>query len=330
VRTYLLKRLLFCVPTLLGITLVTFALSRMVPGGPLSQRLALLHEEGIEVGDEEIARYRDLLALDRPLLHQYGTWLRQSTTLDFGRSQSGDNLPVRTKIGEALAVSLGLQLVSILFIYVLSIPVGCYGAVCYGRWHERWVTLGLLLLYSIPVFVLAYLLIVLLCTGQVLSILPLHGLRTIDRQGFTWLDHAADIARHLVLPVICLSAAGFTAMTRYMRAGMVEALALDFVRTARAKGLRERTVIFKHALAHGIVPVLALLAGLFPYLLSGSVIVENIFGIPGMGRLAFDSVQSRDYPTLMALSLIIGIATMAGFLVSDLLQAAFDPRVRLR
>ncbi len=323
------RRLGLALITLWGISVVTFGLSRLAPGGPLEARLSEYYRQGISLSEEQQQNLKSLLGLDRSVVAQYVDWLGRFVTLDFGRSLTSME-PVRNRIGRAFGVSFVLQLCSALLIYLVAVPLGVMSAVRHGSWWDRGTTLGLFFLYSVPSFLMASLLIYALCSGNPFDWFPLYGWKSIDQAGLGWWGRLGDFLWHLVLPVICLSYASWASVSRYARTGMLEVLRQDYILAARAKGLSERKVLWSHALRNGLLPVVTLLAFLFPYLLGGSVIIENIFSIPGMGTLTFQAVHERDYPTVMALSVLVGAATLLGFLVTDLLHGILDPRLRGR
>jgi len=200
------------------------------------------------------------------------------------------------------------------------VPLGVACAARAGRPGERALGAALFLLHSTPVLLLGTLLIALFCTGR-LAALPMVGIATpgLEEQG--GLAAIVDRLRHALLPIVCLSLAGLAGVTRYARAGVVEALRQPYIAAARARGLPERRLLARHALRNGILPTITLLGSLLPWLVGGSVAVETLFSIPGLGRLATDSILNRDYPTVMALTVLVGVATMVGFLVTDLLHA---------
>lgn len=325
-RGWLLRRLSLCVPTLIGITLVTFALSRLAPGGPLS---ALLDPQaGHALTPEQIARTEALLGLDRPLPVQYGSWLWRCARFDFGDSLLADRRPVRELIGDALAVSLPLQGAALVLMYLFGVPLGVLCAARAGTRFERAVGAGLFLLHSTPLLLTGTVLIALFCTGPD-ALLPMLGLATPGYVAPTRLDAWRDLLRHALLPVCCLTLAGLAGVTRYTRVGLLESLRQPYIQAARARGLTARRVLFKHALKNGILPAVTLLGQLLPWLVGGSVFVETLFGIPGIGLLSANSIVARDYPTVMALSVLVGGVTMASFFVTDLLYVLFRRRIEL-
>lgn len=329
VTAYLLKRFFLLLPTLLGITVVTFFIIQLAPGNPVSLKLQQLGGEGIRtetISREVIEQTKRLYGLDQPLYRQYFLWLKRFGTLDFGYSYK-DHRPVWEKIREALPVTLLLNLLSILLIYVISIPIGVYSALFPHSRTDQGITVVLFFLYSLPAFWVAMLLISYLGGGEYLDLFPVAGLIS---DGFDQLSVAGKVGNllwHLVLPVIVLTYGGFAFLSRFSRALLLETVRQDYIRTARAKGVPERLVIFKHALRNSLIPFVTLIGTLLPALIGGSVVVEQIFSIPGMGRLGFEAVLSRDYPTVMAIAAIEAVLTLVGLLISDLLYVVVDPRI---
>jgi peptide/nickel transport system permease protein len=326
VRGWLLRRLLLCVPTLLGLTLVTFFVSRLAPGGPLAELAGV--EQSRPLTQEQLAATAKLLGLDRPLPAQYADWLSRFLRLDFGESLLPDHRPVRAKIGEAFGVSFFLQAVAVLLIYGIGVPLGVLGAARQGSRLDRAISAGLFLLHSMPTLMIGTVLLLLFSTGPH-ALLPMTGLTTPGVQHASALELFADVARHSVLPIACLTLAGLAGVSRYARAGVIEALRQPYIQAARARGVPERRVLARHALRNGILPVVTLFASIFPWLVGGSVAVETLFGIPGLGRLSTESILARDYPTVMALAALVGVATMLGFLVTDLLYVALRRRIEV-
>lgn len=330
-RAYVIRRMLLAVPTFLGISLLTFVLIQLAPGSPIAFRLrAADGAMRSDAATQEIIRQtRELYGLDKPIGIQYLLWLKRMATLDFGNSMK-DQRPVMEKIGEALPITLQLNLISILLVYLISIPLGVYSATHRQHFSDTAITLVLFLLYSMPVFWVAMLLILFLGGGDYLNWFPIYGLNSPGAQGLSRGAWILDRLWHMALPLFCLTYGSLAFLARYMRAGMLDALNQDFVRTARAYGFPERTVIWKHAARNALIPIVTLLGGLLPALIGGSVIIETIFSIPGMGRLAFEAVLSRDYPLIMGEVTIASLLTLAGLLISDVLYVVVDPRISLK
>ena len=326
---YLLRRLFLILPTFLGITLVTFLIIQLAPGNPVSIKIQQLGGEGIKaesISKAVVEQTKKLYGLDKPLHVQYGLWLHRLVHLDFGESYK-DHRPVIAKIREALPITLLLNLISILLIYSISIPMGIFSAVRLESVLDKVVTLGLFILYSLPSFWVAMLLIIYLGGGEYLDLFPVVGLVSQGYQSLPFLGKVGNLLWHLVLPVVVLTYGGFAFLARFARAQLLEVIRQDYIRTARAKGLSEGKVIFKHALRNAMIPFVTLMGTLLPAMIGGSVIVEQIFSIPGMGRLGFEAVLSRDYPTIMAIAAIEAVLTLISLLISDVLYVLVDPRI---
>ena len=258
---------------------------------------------------------------------QYAHMLWRLATFQFGRSATKTREPVATKIWNAVLVSAPLMLMAELVIYLIAIPAGIAAAVYRNTWVDRWITVKLFLLYSIPPFVAGMLLLLFFCYGDYLKWFPMLGLHSPDADRYGWWRYLADYLWHAFLPVICLSLFSLAGLAMYSRTAMLDVISQDYIRTARAKGLAESTVILKHALRNALIPILTLLSSFLPALLSGSVLVEYIFGIHGMGRLSWESIEQKDYPTLMALIYIDAIVVLVSILLTDILYTVVDPRI---
>lgn len=328
-KDYLIRRLLLIIPTFIGISLISFCLIQLAPGSPVTLRLMRMQGAmGSETVPEEIIEQtKALYGLDKPLPVQYLLWLKRMATLDFGESYK-DRRPVLTRIGETLPVTLQLNVISIFLIYIISVPIGVFSAVKHRTWGDTLVTLVLFILYSLPNFWVAMLLIYFLGGGQFFDWFPVYGLNSIGADQWPWRRWLADRAWHLALPVFCLTYTGLAGISRYARSGMIETIRQDYIRTARAYGFPERTVVFKYALRNSLIPLITLLGTLLPALLGGSVIIESIFSIPGMGRLGFEAVLSRDYPLIMGILTISALLTLGGLILSDIMYALVDPRIK--
>lgn len=330
-KAYLVKRLLQIIPTLLGITLVTFMIIQLAPGNPAFLKLRMAGEG--QVGETAISKQiieqtRQLYGLDKPLPIQYLLWVKRVLTFDFGTSYK-DHRKVIEKIAERLPVTLQLNIISMLLVYLIAIPCGIFSATHSGSASDRLLTLFFFLLYSLPGFWVAVLLIMFLGGGELWDVFPIYGVSSVGSESWPFPARLLDRLWHLVLPVFCLTYGSLAYLSRLTRASLLEVIREDYVRTARAKGLSERIVIFKHAFRNALLPIVTLLAFLLPAMFGGSVIIESIFSIPGMGQLAFEAVLSRDYPVIMAITTISALLTLAGLLLGDILYAALDPRIKL-
>ncbi|HEX7477977.1 MAG TPA: ABC transporter permease [Polyangiales bacterium] len=334
--SYTLRRLLWMVPTLIGITLLCFLLMRMAGNDPiLAQFQNPMHRQ--QISQEAIEQMRKLYDLDKPWYVQYARLVRRLATLDLGTCWQNGR-PIVEVIGEALPVTLLLSFLSMILAYLISIPLGVYSAVKQHSLGDRVLTVALFVLYSLPGFWLGTMFIVFLASGKFVvcpwtqdhACFPLQGWHAFE--GFERMSawgKVKDVTWHLVLPVVTLTYPAFAALSRYMRAGMLETLRQDFVRTARAKGLPERTVVFGHALRNSLIPIVTLIGLELPELISGSVIVESIFGVRGMGLVALEAIRMPDYPLVITIVAFTALMTMLGVLMSDLLYAAVDPRIKL-
>ncbi len=315
------------IPTLVGISMISFLIIQLAPGDPATMRLG--SGQGIRdqaMAEKIIEETRALYGLDRPLHVQYASWFKRIVTLDFGHSLR-DQRPVWDKLKERVPVSIQLSGISLLLAYLISIPIGIYSATHQYTKTDQATTVFLFTLYSLPNFWVATLGIVYLGGGDFLDVFPVFGLQTIGSESWPLWDQLKDRAWHLTLPVVCMTYYTFAALSRYMRSSMLEVVRQDFIRTARSKGLSERLVIYRHALRNSLIPIVTLMADLLPALIGGSIVIEYIFSVPGMGQLTFDAVLSRDYPVVMAVFTISALLTLLGILIADILYTVVDPRI---
>jgi peptide/nickel transport system permease protein len=333
---YALKRFLLMIPTFIGVTLIGFLIMRLAPGDPAELRAAggLAGASGAGVSiekrgavDEAVAQWRAQYGLDRPMHVQYFLWLKNLFTLNFGESFK-DNQSVWHKIVGRAPVTVKLNILSLILVYLVAIPLGVYSATHPNTLTDQFTTLAAFILFAVPLVWAATMAIVFVCGGDFYYLFPPGGLQSLDYsdQWPLW-KRIKDQAWHVFLPVVLMSYDGFAGLSRYMRASMLDVLGQDFVQVARAKGLPERLVVFKHALRNSLIPQITILASILPGLLGGSVIIETIFSIPGLGQLGYESVLARDFPTVMALFTVSAVLTLVGILISDLLLAAVDPRI---
>jgi len=320
---YAFKRLLLMIPLIFGITLITFTVIHLAPGGPVEVET----EMSIKASAQARDNLKRLYGLDKPLHVQYLEWLNRFVKLDFGTSFV-DGKTVTDKIKERIPVTLKINIISLFFIFIIAIPIGVISAVKQYTFFDKVVTLFVFLGFSMPTFWLA--LIMMIVFGVSLGWLPIAGIQSIDISGMSFFGRIVDQAKHLIMP-ICLSAfTGLAALSRYSRSSMLEVIRQDYIRTARAKGLKESEVIFRHAVRNALLPIVTILGLSVPGLIGGSVIFETIFAIPGMGQLFYSSTMSRDYPTIMGILVIGAILTLLGNLIADISYALVDPRIRVR
>ena len=320
---FLIRRLLVVVPLLIGITFVSFIVISLAPGGPLD----FLEGESPDLSPEVRKQLTELYGLDKPLVVQYWSWLTRLARLDFGRSFLPDGKPVLTKIGERLPVTLLLNIVEMLIILAVAVPIGVMSAVRQGSNFDKVTTLFVFIGFATPDFWLALLLMSLF--GAQLGWLPISGLRSLNWEYLSFWQQQLDFVSHLALPIAVATFGGLAGFSRYMRQSMLEVVRQDYVQTARAKGLSERVVIGKHALRNALLPVVTILGLSLPGLIGGSVIIESIFAIPGMGQLMVQSIYARDYPVVMGNLVVVAVLTLFANLCADIAYGLVDPRIRL-
>ncbi len=319
----LLLKTLWVAVIFLGITGVSFAVIHLAPGSPTDMQTTLNPLATAETR----ARLEALYGLDRPLHVQYLDWLGKLARFDFGQSLSGDHRPVWDKIRERLPLTFSMNVATLFLTLVIAIPIGVASARRQGGLFDRAATLFVFIGFAVPGFWLALLLMLLF--GIHWPLLPISGLTSMDFQTLTPLGKAADLARHLALPIFIYTFGSLAGMSRFMRASMLEVLRQDYILTARAKGLPEYAVIYRHALRNALLPVITILGLSVPGLIGGSVIIESIFALPGLGQLFYQSVMARDYPLIMGNLVLGAVLTLAGNLLADAGYALADPRIRL-
>jgi len=319
---YIIKRVLGLVPVFFGITVISFFVMHLAPGKPTDIQTSL----NPKVSYEARLRLEKLYGLDKPVYVQYFDWLKRFTRFDFGRSYIDDR-PVSDKILERIPITLLINVSSMALILLFGIPLGVMSAVKRGTFLDKASTVLVFIGYSVPEFWLALLLMSLF--GISLGWLPVSGITSLDFEYLGVLGKILDVAWHLVLPVSIAAFGSLAGISRYMRTSMIGAIEQDYIRTARAKGLAESQVIYKHAMRNALLPVITILGLSVPGLIGGSVIFESIFAIPGMGRLFYESVMARDYPTIMGILSIGAILTLLGNFLADIAYSYADPRIRV-
>ncbi len=321
--TFILKRIISMIPVLIGITLITFGVMHLAPGKPSD----VMTDMNMKITAQARERLVKLYELDKPWYVQYGRWLGRMVRLDFGESFR-DGRPAIRKIGERLPATLLLNILSLGLIFIVALPIGIYSAIRKNSAFDRGMTVFVFLGFSIPTFWLALLLMILF--GLKLGWLPVSGLRSLDYAEMSFLMKILDIAKHLALPVFISAFTGLAGLSRYTRGSMLEVLRQDYIRTAYAKGLPQSAVIFRHALRNALLPVITILGLSLPALIGGGFIFETIFSYPGMGRLGYDAIMSRDYPVVMAVGTIAALLTLLGNLLADVAYSIADPRIRYK
>lgn len=330
---YIIKRLVLAVLTLFCILLMSYTLARLAPGRPdKSGMFETDAASNLSSDREELSANRSItekLHLDKSPLTGYILWMKNIIFHgDFGESVAVDKgRPVLDLIASRLPVTLKLNIAAIIIIYLLSIPIGIKSAVTPDSKTDKLTTFFLFFLYSLPSFWLALVLQASICEGGLFPFFPLKGLAPASSWGKSSWEILWSTLKHYTLPVFCLSYAGFAGLSRYARAGMLEVIQMDYIRTARAKGLPESAVIMKHAFRNSLIILITLFAGLLPGLVSGSIFIEYVFNIHGMGSLSIQALNSRDYHLLMAIFGMGGALTLAGILLADFMYAVVDPRI---
>jgi len=324
---YFIRRLLLALLTLLFITFLVYGLIRLMPGDPILMKL----ESGSPdrpMRTAEIEKIRAMFGLDKPWYTAYWQWLSNLV-----RGNLGDSItrPARVSeiIGQRIGPTLVLELTSLFLTYLLAIPIGLYATARSGRLDERTTSTILYMLYSLPVFVAALFLQMFFAIelrGTSFE-LPLFGMYSDNFDQLSFGGKLWDISRHALLPIVCYTYGSLAYYSRFIHSNMQEVIRQDYIRTARAKGVGPRRVLLHHAFRNTMIPLVTMIGLTLPYLLSGSIILEQIFSWPGMGKLFFESILERDYPTMMGLMLMFSVLTLLGQMLADFLYAVVDPRV---
>jgi len=317
-RRYVLRRVLQLLPTTAAILVVGFLLIHLAPGDPV---LALAGENG---DAEYYASVRRQFGLDQPLPAQLATYAGNVLSGDLGTSYV-QGRPVADVLAERLPATLLLTGTAVLFSSLLGTALGVFAATRRRRWPDVTVTVGMLALYAAPVFLVAQLAILALALRA--GWFPVQGM-TDARSDATGFAHVRDVAHHLVLPVLALASQEVAAVSRLARVGLLDELGRDHIRTARAKGVPEHSVVLKHGMRRAMLPVVTVLGGRVGHLVSGAVVVEAVFGWPGLGRLLVTAMQSRDAPIVLGVFLLVSVTVVVANLLTDLVYAWLDPRVR--
>jgi peptide/nickel transport system permease protein len=320
---YILRRLLYTIPILIGITIITFGVMHLAPGKPTD----VLTDLNVKISTDSRARLAELYGLDKPWYVQYANWLKRLVKLDFGKSFK-DGQPAIGKIGQRLPATLLLNFLSLALILLLAVPIGIYSALKRNGIFDKTMTVFVFLGFSAPTFWLALLAMILF--GLKLGWLPISGLRSINYSELSLLQKFLDISSHLVLPVTISAFTGLAGLSRYTRSSMLEVIRQDYIRMAYAKGMPFRRIVFVHAVRNALLPIVTILGLSLPALIGGGFIFETIFAYPGMGRLGYEAIMARDYPVVMAVGTITAVLTLIGNLLADITYAWADPRIRYK
>jgi peptide/nickel transport system permease protein len=331
---YVLKRVLWMGPLLLGISLISFLIMHLAPGDITTTEASF----NPKTSQESIQKLRKLYHLDEPVLYQYGYWLQRMVKLDFGNSFASHQRPVfwQTKdaqgnitkgmIQQAMPITLMINVLSMALIFIVALPLGVISALTHHRAPDRGITIFVFIGFAMPGFWLALMLMYWL--GVIHNLLPISGLHSLDADRMGLIAWCWDAAKHLLIPVFISALGGLAGISLFVKNGMLDVLHQDYITTARAKGLPENTVIYRHALRNAWLPLITLLGLSIPGLIGGSVIAESLFAIPGMGKLFYDAVLMRDFPVIMGILTIGSALTLIGNLLADIAYAWADPRVR--
>ncbi|MBD8005799.1 ABC transporter permease [Bacillus norwichensis] len=312
--SYIIRRILMAIPLMLGITILSFVIIKAAPGGPT----ALLMNPNTK--PEDRIKFEEKYGLNDPIYVQYGKWLGNMAKGDFGTSLIRRGVPVSDMILNRLPNTLLLMVTSTILAFLIAVPLGIFSAMRPYTKLDYTVTVGSFLGVATPNFWLGIMLIILF--GVQLGWFPTGGVATLNAPFSIW-----DRLHHLIMPAFVLAAADMAALTRYTRSSMLEVLQQDYIRTARAKGFRERAVVWKHGLRNGLIPIITMFGLMLPNFIGGAAITELVFSWPGIGRLFIESAFTRDYPVIMALTVLTAVFVVIGNLLADILYAIFDPRI---
>lgn len=336
--TYLLRRLFLIIPTLIGITVLVFFIVNLAPGSPIEQQLQALKFSGsaetssssssgaATVSKEVLEALNKQYGFDKPIHERYWIWLKNLVKLDFGESFTYEE-EVISVIASKFPVSLQFGIMSLILSYLISIPLGVFKAVKSGSKFDYVTSFILFLAYSIPGFMLAIILIVFFAGGSYFDVFPIGGLYSDFYDEMNFGEKVIDRIHHFVLPLICYTIGSYTTLTLLMKNSLMEEIKKDYVRTARAKGLSENVVYFKHALRNALIPIVTGIGGFLGVFFAGSLLLEKVFQLDGIGLLGFNSILSRDYNVIMGLLAIQALLMLIGNILSDIAYVLVDPRI---
>jgi len=339
---YFLHRLAILLPTLIGVTIVVFAIINMAPGGPIEQRIQQMRFGGGDgsgsmakssnrgseqgVSNEIMEALKKQYGFDKPVHERYFLWLKNIATLNFGESYTYEE-PVLDVIVSKFPVSLQFGIISLILSYLISIPLGILKAIRHGSFFDVSSSFVLFVFYSIPSFMLAILLIVVFSGGSFLEIFPIGGIQSEMFDELSSWEQFVDRVHHFTLPLICYTIGSFTSLTILMKNSLIEEIKKDYIRTARAKGVSEKVVYMKHALRNALIPIVTGLGGFLSVFFAGSLLLETIFQLDGIGLLSYKSILSRDYNVIMGLVFIQSALFLLGNVISDFAYVLVDPRI---
>ncbi len=339
-KAYLIRRFLLIFPTIIGITLLTFMITRVVPGGPVEQAMMEAQFSGAEstgrndqggaregLSSEDLAYLNELYGFDKPVVVAYFDWLGKILVLDLGESYRY-NEPVIDLIAERLPISIYYGLMTTIFTYLIAIPLGVLKAIKDKTWIDSGTSVVIFTGYAVPAFVLGLILVVYL--GGRLEWFPMQGFTSDNFDSLNAFEKVGDILYHSVLPLICYMIGSFAAMSVLMKNSLLENLSSDYIRTAYAKGLPTKRVIYVHALRNSLIPLAASFGNNLSLVFTGSYLIEKVFNIDGLGLLGFMAVTERDYPVVLGSLFLTSFIFLIGNILSDICLASIDPRIRFQ
>lgn len=317
-KTYMLRRLMIMIPTLLGSSMLIFFLFALTPGDYVDTNPKLSPERKMEL--------KALYGLDKPITERYIVWAGNVLKGDLGYSLQYQQ-PVTTILGQHIWSSFLIAITSTTLTWIIAISIGVFSATRQYSWFDSLVTIGVFAAMALPAFFVGLLAIKFFAVD--LKLLPPGGMLTTGSNA-TGMAYVIEVAKHMILPVTVLTMLSVGSLTRYFRTNILEVIRQDFIRTARAKGLKEKVITYKHALRNALLPAITLLGFELPALFGGAIITEKIFNWPGVGQVYMQALSLRDYPLLMGFTMFIALLTIVSNLLADLLYGVVDPRVRLK
>jgi len=358
---YIIRRVLLFIPKLIVITFIAFGIIHLAPGDPAELKAGIGGEGAMrgnqQLNEDNIKQIRAQWHLDKPIWfwtiltdekdslgrlkpmserwtfklngfdNQYILWLKDIIRGDFGKSFQ-DNRNVMDKIWERIPITILLAIISIFLSYLIAIPLGIYSATHQDTLTDKISTVTVFILYSLPGFWVATMAIIFFGGGDFLAWFPNNGLHSMNiSPDDPWMTRTLDYIWHLILPIAVLTYSSFSFLSRQLRGSMLEVIRQDYIRTARAKGLSNKMVVYKHALRNSLIPIVTIIAYILPALVGGALIVEVIFSIPGVGQLAFQALIARDFPLILAEFFLSSVLTLVGLLIADVLYSVVDPRI---
>ncbi len=332
-KAYVIRRVLLMLPTLLGISLIVFALIQFVPGGPVEELISKVQQAaaekrpGAQISPQEVANIKAYFGFDKPAPVRYAIWLGKVARLDLGKSYTYQE-PVWNVIKSKFPISIFFGLSSFLLSYLVSIPLGVAKALRNGSWFDSF-TSGLIFTgYIIPGYALGIILIILLGGGSFLDWFPITGIISDEFESLTPMGQVWDFLHHMILPLFCYMIGDFAVLTMMLKNSLLDEMGKDYMRTAVVKGASFKRAVWRHAFRNALIPLATRAGEIFTLMFAGSILIEHVFDIDGMGQLVYTSMVNRDYNVVMGIILLTSLMAMLGRLFSDLLYVAVDPRIR--